>query len=76
MKIKLIDITDINSFIVGGEFYEGDIEVKQGRYNVNGKSLLGLCSLDLTQPMDVVFNTTNKRVEEDFYKFIRKWKVN
>ena len=42
---------------------------------VDAKSLLGLYSLDLLRPIDVVIETDDKDVENNFYDFISKWEV-
>ena len=74
MKILLEDINDVTCFVNGGNFYEGEIEVAQKRYRINGRSFIGMCSIDLTEPIDVRIITENP-VKEDFYKFIKKWEV-
>ena len=76
MKIRLNMINDINIFSkTCSQYYEGDISVKQGWQVINAKSLLGLYSLDLSQPVEVSINTDDKKVAEDFYNYIKKWEV-
>ncbi len=76
MKIKLETINDVNNFVnVSTKYYEGDIDVKQGRQVIDGKSILGIFSLNLMNSMDVSINTDNSNVERDFYNFIKKWEV-
>lgn len=75
MKILLEDINDVTCFVNGGNFYEGEIEVAQKRYRIDGRSLIAMCSLDLTEPIDVVINTENKEVIADYYNFLKKWSV-
>lgn len=42
MKIKLNTINDISSFTTAcGNYYEGEIDIKQGRQIIDGKSILG-----------------------------------
>lgn len=36
--------------------HKGEVEVYSGRYVVNGKSIMGLYSLDLTVPVKVEFH--------------------
>lgn len=68
MKIRLNMINDINVFSkTCSQYYEGDISVKQGWQVISAKSLLGLYSLDLSQPVEVSINTDDKKVAEDFY---------
>lgn len=77
MKIKLNTITDVNSFVnASTKYYEGNIDAKQGRQIIDGKSILGIFSLNLIEPMDVSIITDNKNTERDFYNFIKKWSVN
>lgn len=75
MKIKLEDILDLNCFVKGCEYFEGTVDAKQGRHLVNGKSFISMCSLDLTEPIDITINAKDREVENDFYKFVKKWKV-
>ena len=77
MRIKLNTINDVNSFVnTSTKYYEGDIDVKQGRQVIDGKSILGIFSLNLTQPIEISINTDNVNTERDFYNFIKKWEVN
>lgn len=76
MKIKLNTISDVNNFSSAcTKYYEGNIDVKQGRQIVDGKSILGIFSLNLMEPLDVDITTDNKYTEHDFYNFIKKWSV-
>lgn len=75
MKIILQDMNDINCFVTGSEFFDGIIDVAQKHYRINGKSLMSMCSLDLSLPIDVTITTGNKEVEEDYYRFLQKWSV-
>lgn len=75
MKIKLNMLDDIRSFTNSCTSSEGDISVKQGRYTVNGKSILGIFSLDLSQEIIVSYEGENDVAEAEFYQYISKWKV-
>lgn len=76
MRIQLNKITDINVFNkTCSDIYEEDIFVKQDKQVVNAKSILGLYSLDLSQPVEVTIDADNKRVTENFYKYLKKWEV-
>lgn len=46
LKILLEDINDVTCFVNGGNFYEGEIEVAQKRYRINGRSFIGMCSIE------------------------------
>lgn len=51
MRIKLDKIVDVREFVAIGNMLNHNITVKQDSYVVNGKSLMGLFSLDLTKPV-------------------------
>lgn len=75
MRIMLPDFQDVSAFCTGIEFFEGDIDMKQGRLQTDARSFLGIYSLDLTKPIDVVISTDDKDVEEGFYKYLKKWEA-
>lgn len=64
--IKLISIEDVKGFITAANRQYADIDVISGRYTVDAKSVLGLFSLDLTKPLQVLVHGTEKDAE-DFY---------
>lgn len=49
--ILLDDVKKVTNFVNETFKFKGDIIVKHGKYTVNGRSLLGLMSLDLSQPV-------------------------
>ena len=81
MQIILSDFQEVNTFCKGIEFFDGEIDIVQKRENsgraqkVNARSFLGICSLDLNRPIDVTITTNDKGVEEDFYKYLKKWEA-
>ena len=52
MEIKLLLVSDIYDFIEAAQRHEGKISLSQGGYVVDGKSLLGIVSLDLRTPIN------------------------
>lgn len=76
MRIQLNKIADINVFNkTCSDIYEEDIFVEQGSQRISAKSILGIYSLDLSQPINVTIDTDNKRVTENFYNYLKKWEV-
>lgn len=49
--ILLDNVRKVSSFVNETFKFKGDIIVKHDKYVVNGRSLLGLMSLDLSQPL-------------------------
>ena len=72
MKIHLNMVDDIKDFIVEATRYNGDATVVSGRHVVNAKSILGLLSLDLTQPVTLKIYGDNP---EPMAKAVEKWAV-
>ena len=81
MRIMLSDFQEVNTFCTGIEFYEGEIDMVQERENsgrvqkVNARSFLGICSLNLNRPIEVTIKAKDEDVEEDFYKYLKKWEA-
>ena len=68
----LIDkISDISEFIMLASKCQDDVVVKSGRFAIDGKSIMGLYSLDLTKPLKVEFyGNIPYEVKEGMKKFI------
>ena len=52
VKAKIENIYDVNKFVAVCNIPDVDIDVKSGRYIVDGKSIMGLFSLNLSRPID------------------------
>lgn len=57
------------------KYNNGDIIVKQERYMVDGKSILGIFSLNLLKNVEVIIESKNKNFKSNFYNSIQKWEV-
>lgn len=75
MKILINTFSDVNNFCKICSKYESDIDVKSSRYVIDGKSIMGLFSLALNDPVEVNINTENENEKECFYKEIEKYHV-
>ena len=65
MTIKIYSIPDISTFVTKAIKVENnDITVKQGRYIIDGKSLMGVLSLDLTRKIIVEYPDTAFEFED------------
>ena len=62
-------ITRVNTFVSVANISATPILVKQDNYAVNGQSIMGLYSLDLSRPITVEFVT-----EEDKYLFWERYR--
>ena len=53
IQILLNTIDKVKSFNRDILFFDSDIDLVQGRYTVDGKSIMGIFSLDLSKPIDL-----------------------
>lgn len=69
--VKLTSVNEVNLFCQQASNFNGDVTVKNGIYVVNGKSILGVLSLDLTKDLTVVvepYENTPEYILEAFWK--------
>lgn len=59
VKISLNSIDKVKSFVnVIGQF-DSDFDLISGRYVIDAKSIMGIFSLDLSQPIDLTIHADN-----------------
>ncbi len=63
--VKLSTIDDVKKFVSAANMQYADIDVVSGRYVIDAKSILGLFSLDLSKPIEIIVYGT----EDDAEKF-------
>lgn len=66
-KIKLNTIEKVKSFVRLMEKTHYDIDLYSERYIINGKSIMGIFSLDLSKEINVKAHTIN---EDEMHEFI------
>ena len=73
IKIMLDNIQDIREFVNSVILVDYDVDLVQGRYTIDAKSIMGIFSLDLLQPISLVAHTDDSTVLcEKIEKFIVK----
>lgn len=55
VKIHLKEINDVYKLVNTLIGFDGDVDLESGRYKVDGKSILGIFSLDLRQPIKLTY---------------------
>lgn len=76
MLIKLNTIEDVKSFVdICGRFSGAEIDVKQGRQIIDGKSILGIFSLNLLETLDVDIDVAEENLKSNFCSNIQKWEI-
>ena len=61
--IKLITIEDVYTLVKILMTFDSEVDLESGRYKVDGRSLLGIFSLDLTKPVKLIIHDENKADE-------------
>ena len=74
IKIKL-KYEDLKEFIKITTSFESNIDMIKDRYVVDAKSLLGVLSLDFTQPTMVVIHSINEDEIVHFYDEMKRFEV-
>ena len=54
-NIQVKEIKDVYSLVNILIGFDGDVDLESGRYKVDGKSILGIFSLDLRQPIKLTY---------------------
>ena len=65
-QIRLSTIADVRDFVNIVAAFDGDVDLISGRYVVDGKSIMGIFSLDLLSPIEV--QTESDNADELFAK--------
>ena len=63
IQILLNTIDKVKSFNRDILFFDSDIDLVQGRYTVDGKSIMGIFSLNLSEPIKVIIHEENGELD-------------
>lgn len=77
-KLQLVTIKDVEEFVtIAGKCPKTtEIIVKHGKFIVDGKSLMGLFSLNLSEPVDVeIKSTENSSVISNLLNQFDRWRI-
>ena len=74
IKIKL-KYEDLKEFIKIATSFEPNIDMIKDRYVIDAKSLLGVLSLDFTQPTMVVIHSVNEDEIVRFYDAMKRFAI-
>ena len=73
-KIKLALAEDIKKFVNEARTFTSDINVRSGNYVVDGKSILGLFSINTSNPIEIELVSSDWEEIEKFNVMISKFK--
>ena len=74
IKIKL-KYEDLKEFIKITTSFESNIDMIKDRYVIDARSIMGIMSLDFTQPTMVVIHSVNEDEIVRFYDAMKKFAV-
>lgn len=71
VTISLTQVNQVKQFVNLVERAPYDVDVVSGRYTVNAKSMLGIYSLDLSKPIQVlIYSDDCEELKKDLAEFI------
>ena len=75
VRILLENMVNVEKFVEITNKFNFDIDVIGGKRIVNGKSVLGLLTLDLASPLSVILNTNKSNKINEFINLINDFKI-
>ncbi len=72
INIILGNVKDIREFVNEVIMLDYDVDLAQGRYLIDAKSIMGIFALDLLSPITVIAHTD---YAEDFFDKIKKFEA-
>ena len=72
-KVKLNTQLDVIKFTQVASKCKGKVDCLEDNRNIDGKSILGVLSMDLSRPITVVFHDTYE--EAEILKELKEWEV-
>ena len=63
VKISLNSIDKVKSFVNDITKYDYDFDLVSGRYVIDAKSIMGICSLDLSKDIDLNIHAEGEEAE-------------
>ena len=74
-KIKLETIERVKKFVGVIDTFENEIDLISNRYIVDAKSIMGIFSLDLTKPLEVIIRDANLKDVSRLQELMEEFRV-
>lgn len=71
LMIRLNMVNDVKAFIEEVTKIDADVDLQKNRYVVDAKSIMGVFTLDLSEPVKVVIHSD----DESLIKPFKRWAV-
>ena len=73
LTVKIVSMQDADKFNKLCSKFDCDMDLQSGKYYVDAKSIMGIFSLDLSQPLVLDAGTDDEqKIKETFADFIRE----
>lgn len=70
VEITLLSVKDIRDFVNAVTLLDYEVDLEQGRYIVDAKSIMGIFALDTLSPITLVAHTDNA---DEFFESIDRF---
>lgn len=70
LMIKLNMVDDVKLFIEDVTNIDADVDLQKNHYIVDAKSIMGVFSLDLSEPVKVVIHSDDENLIEPFKRWV------
>jgi phosphotransferase system HPr-like phosphotransfer protein len=74
VTVNLNGIEAVKRFNTVVSTFYSEIDIVKGRYVIDAKSIMGIFSLDLSKPIDVVIHSHNEDEIVRFYDVMKEFK--
>ena len=72
--IKLNSIEKVKNFVNQVSTFDCDVDIIYGRYVIDGTSIMGIFSLDLTNPVTAMIHTDDYEELKRFFEIMEDFK--
>ena len=70
--IRLVSIDDVKEFVKKANLLDYDVDLSLGKYTVDGKSIMGIFSLDLSRDIELTVHSESEEFLSEISRFIVK----
>ena len=74
-KIKLDTIDKVAKFVNIISAFDNDVDIIQGRFVINGKSVMAIYSVDSTRPLTVVIHDASTKDVVKLEELMKEFKI-
>lgn len=64
LKVKFSTIDHVKKFVNAIQSVDADIDLVHNRYVIDAKSIMGIFSMDLSRPLDLVIHSEDKELTD------------